>query len=100
MHVCFLTLLLRLLLMCCAAVQTDINDNPPDPARPISASQLAPRGKVRGTQQRTACAPNAHGMLQLSALVPAEYAGNNRQLLLGVATSDGCRIGASRLHAL
>lgn len=35
--------------LCCAVlmlVQTDIDDNPPDPSRPLSAPQMPPRTKV------------------------------------------------------
>jgi hypothetical protein len=49
----------RAAVLCCR--QTDINDNPPDPARPISASQLAPRGKVRARQQQSSAAAHVQG---------------------------------------
>jgi hypothetical protein len=42
-------------MLCCTlpwphtlALQTDIDDNPPDPSRPLSAPHLPPRAKVRG----------------------------------------------------
>jgi hypothetical protein len=51
--VCCIVLLWLLLL------QTDIDDNPPDPSRPLSAPQLPPRSKVIATAVSRASAVSA-----------------------------------------